>query len=349
MTQPLLQRLEDTIRAKLTFQVIQAGTVLLLLVVLCGISAARTPTFLTWQNIVYTLLTNAAYIGILACGMTFVMIAGGFDLSVASTTVVCSVVSVLMLHAMEPSNIWLALTVAALVTIAVGTVLGAANGAIISYIGVNPFVTTLSTMLIFRGVALILTHGGQMLQSPLKFNATLFEIALGKVNVLGSERYQMTIPIVTFAAVFLVSFYVLRFTRFGHYVYAIGGNENAAWLAGVNTRLINAATYAICGLTCAVGALLVTATSTTAEASSLMGLELIVIAAVIVGGTPLGGGSGGLFLTLIGLLLLRVIENLLPHFGIGEEYRNIVRGGIILVVVTIDVLIRGRGNMGRRT
>lgn len=348
MNQVARKSLWKAVKSKLTFQVIQAGTVLLLLVVLCAVSATQTDTFFTWRNLVYTLLTNAAYIGIMACGMTFVMIAGGFDLSVASTTVVCSVVAVLMLHAMEPHSIWLAITVAVLVTAAVGTVLGATNGAFISYVGVNPFVTTLSTMLIFRGVALILTSGGQMLQAPLKFSDTLFDVALGQVNLFGSEKYQLTWPILIFVVVFVISYYVLRYTRFGHYIYAHGGNESAAWLAGVNTSLVNTATYAICGLTCAIAALLLTATSTTAEASSLMGLELIVIAAVIVGGTPLGGGSGGLFLTLIGLMLLRVIENLLSHFEIQEEGRNLVRGGIILVVVTIDVLVRGTGKKGRR-
>lgn len=335
-------------KAKLSFQVIQAGTVVLLLVVLCVVSATRTETFFTWQNLVYNLLNNAAYIGIIACGMTFVMIAGGFDLSVASATVVCSVVAVLTLTGMEASSAWVAIVVAVLVTAAVGTTLGAVNGSVISYVGVNPFVTTLSTMLIFRGIALIMTHGGQTQSVPLKFKDTLFAIGLGKVNAFGSEAYQLTVPILIFVGVFVVSFYVLRFTRFGHYVYAVGGNENAAWLAGVNTSLVKAATYAICGLTCAIAALIYASMSRTAEASSLVGEELIVIAAVIVGGTPLGGGSGGLFLTLIGLLLLQVIENLLPHFGIGEEYRNIVRGGIILIVVAVDVLVRGTGRKGRR-
>jgi len=332
-----------------SFQLIQAGTVLALLLVLCAVSAVQTKTFLTWQNLVYNLLTNAAYVGIIACGMTFVMVAGGFDLSVGSTTTVCSVVAVLALQALTGQPVWVAIAVAVLVTGAAGTLLGAFNGACVSYVGVNPFVTTLSTMLVFRGIALIMTHGGQTESVPLAMKETFSQLYWGKVPLLGSEAYQITVPILVFVGVFAVSLYVLRLTRFGHYVYAVGGNENAAWLAGVNTSLVKAATYAICGLTCAVAAAIYTGMSNTAQAASYYGLELVVIASVIVGGTPLGGGSGGLLFTLVGLLLLSVIENLLPQFGVQEEYRNIVRGLIILVVVAVDVLARGARTRARRT
>jgi len=331
-----------------SFQVIQACTVLLLLLVLCAISASQTRTFLTWRNLVYNLLTNAAYLGIIACGMTFVMVAGGFDLSVGSATTVCSVVAVLVLQAMTGQPVWVAIAVAIAVTAAAGIVLGAFNGVSVAYVGVNPFVTTLSTMLIFRGIALIMTQGGQTLSVPLSQQETLTQVYWGKVAVFGSQAHRLTVPILVFLGVFAASVYVLRFTRFGHYVYAVGGNERASWLAGINTSLVKAATYAICGLTCAIAAVIYTGMSNTAQAASYQGLELVVIASVIVGGTPLGGGSGGLFFTLIGLLLLSVIENLLPQFGVQEEYRNIVRGLIILVVVAVDVQVRGSGRKARR-
>lgn len=332
-----------------SFQLVQALSVLFLLGVICVIASVRTDTFFSWRNLVYNLLTNAAYLGIIACGMTFVMVAGGFDLSVGSTTTVCSVVAVLVLQGMAGHPVWVAIGMAVLVTAGAGVVLGAVNGAAVSYIGINPFVTTLSTMLVFRGIALIMTHGGQTIMVPLALSETLRQIYWGKIPLFGGEAYQVTAPIMVFIGVFVVCFYVLRFTRFGHYVYAVGGNENASWLAGINTSLVKAATYAICGLTCAVAAVIYTGMSNTAQAASYQGLELLVIASVIVGGTPLGGGSGGLFFTLIGLLLLSVIENLLPQFGVQEEYRNIVRGLIILIVVAVDVLVRGTGRKARRT
>jgi len=332
---------ERPTRPRLSYRALQSASVFLLMVALCAISAVRTETFFTWTNLVDNLLTNAAGLGIIACGMTFVMVGGGFDLSVASTTAVCSVVVVLVLQACAAAPAWLAIGAAVLAAAAVGTTLGLFNGVVISYVGVNPFVATLSTMLIFRGLALILTAGGQTIMVPLSISDAFGRFYWAGVALTGGEQpCRLTVPVLIFAGVFLVAVYFLGYTRFGHYVYCIGGNENAAWLAGINTRLVKAATYAICGLTCSLAAVIYVAMSSTAQAASHLGLELLVIASVIVGGTPLGGGSGGLLYTLNGLLLLAVIENLLAQFGANEESRKIVRGLIILVVVTVDVLVR---------
>jgi ribose transport system permease protein len=325
---------------RISFQVVQTASLFILLVGLCAISAIKSETFFTWNNLVYNLLTNAAHLGIIACGMTLVMIAGGFDLSVASTTAVCSVVAVLLLQGLADLGPWCAIACALVGAIVAGVLLGSINGVVVSYVGVNPFVVTLSTMLIFRGIALVITHGGQTIMVPLTLSNTFRQVYWGRVNLFGSEAYQLTVPVLIFIAVFIVCFYLLRFTRLGHYIYAVGGNETASWLAGINTSLVKAATYGITGLTCAIAAGIYVAMSSTAQAASYMGLEMLVIASVIVGGTPLGGGRGSLLCTLNGLLLLSVIENLLAQFGVHEEYRNIVRGGIILVAVTTDVLAR---------
>lgn len=327
-------------RKKVSFQVVQTASVFILLVVLCAISAVKTKTFFTWNNLVYNLLTNAAYLGIIACGMTLVMIAGGFDLSVASTTAVCSVVVVLLLRGLADPGGWYTIPIALLGAIVAGILLGSVNGVVVSYVGVNPFVVTLSTMLIFRGVALVITHGGQTIMVPLVLGSTFRQIYWGRVSLFGNGAYQLPVPILIFVAVLVVCFYLLRFTRFGHYIYAVGGNENASWLAGINTSLVKAATYTITGVTCGIAAVIYAAMSSTAQAASYQGLEMLVIASVIVGGTPLGGGRGSLLCTLNGLLLLSVIENMLSQFGVQEEYRNIVRGGIILIAVTVDVLVR---------
>ena len=333
---------------RVSFRLVQTASVFLLMLALCVISSLRTQTFFTWRNLVVNLLTNASALGILACGMTFVMIAGGFDLSVASITAVCSVVAILLLKAMAAQGAWVALPLALAGTLAAGTVLGAANGVLISYVGVNPFVVTLSTMLIFRGIALIITGGGQSIQVPLNHKAPFATLYWGQVNVLGSAAHPLTVPILIFVGVFVLSVYLLRFTRFGHYVYAVGGNEGAAWLAGVNTSLVKAVTYILSGVACAIAAVIYGALSGTAQAASYQGLEMVVIASVIVGGTPLGGGSGSLLCTLNGLLLLAVIENLLGQFQVAEEYRNVVRGVIILVVVAVDILVRGAQGKRRR-
>jgi ribose/xylose/arabinose/galactoside ABC-type transport system permease subunit len=327
----------------LSFRKLQRASILVLLVVLCAVASFNTPTFLTWLNLVDNLFTSAAPIGVIALGMTFVMIAGGFDLSVASTTAVCTVVLVMVMNALGALDAPGAIAGAILLTALVGTVLGAVNGILIAYVGVNPFVVTLSTMLVFRGLALILTGGGQSLQVADIALRNRFTWFYDTQFPLFGHNHQISMPIIIFLVLFAVGIYVLKFTRFGHYIYAIGGNEEAAWLAGVNTRLIKASAYALCGFSCAVAAVIFLAMTATAQPEAHMGRELTVIASVIVGGTPLGGGSGGLVLTLMGLMLLRVIENLLTQFNISDAYRPVVTGLIIVIVVTIDVSARRRG------
>jgi len=200
----------------------------------------------------------------------------------------------------------------------------------------------LSTMLIFRGIALVISGGGQSLQVPLDLQESFRKIYQGDVIWFSGGAYPILVPIVMFVVVFAIGYYVLRVTRFGHYVYAVGGNENASWLAGVNTRLVKASCYAICGFTCAVASVIYAAQTRTAQASERQGLELQVIASVIVGGTPLGGGSGTLLRTLNGLLLLAVIENMLNQFGVSDDYKKIVQGAIILIVVAVDLVVRRR-------
>lgn len=326
-----------------SFRKFQQASILILLVALCVFASFKSSTFFTWTNLVDNILTNAAALGIVALGMTFIMIGGGFDLSVASTIVVCSVVLVMSMDWLSPHGAAVAIPVALLLTVLVGVILGAINGTLIAYIGVNPFVATLCTMLIFRGIAQILTGGGQTQQVHDILLRRRFDWFYDAgLRLCGDAGISM--PILIFLVVFVVGIYLLRFTRFGHYVYAIGGNEEAAWLAGVNTHRIKALTYVLCGFTCAIAAIIFVAKTETAGAESHMGKELVVIASVIVGGTPLGGGSGGLTATVIGLLLLRVIDNLLTQFSIGPEYRPVVTGLIILVVVTVDVFAKRRSS-----
>jgi len=324
-------------RENMSYQQMQQATIIALLIVLCTYAGIRSPSFLTWNNIVNNLFTNATIVGVIALGMTLVMVGGGFDLSVASTTVVCTIVFVQVMNGCAGQGQSVAILVGIVVTALVGTALGALNGVLISYVGVNAFVVTLSTMKVFRGLALIITGGGQSQQ------LRDLDLQNSIEGIYDAKILYIPVPIFIFAFVLAAGIYLLKYTRLGHYIYALGGNEEATWLAGINTHLVKAATYAICGLTCAIAAVIIIGKTGTAGAESYYGLELLVIASVIVGGTPLGGGSGGLGFTLTGILLLKVIENLLTQFSVGSEYREIVSGLIIVVVVTIDVLVRKRG------
>lgn len=323
-----------------SLQLIQQGSVVLLTIILVIYSWMKSGGSAIWAD---DLLTYAAPIGIVACGMTFVMVAGGFDLSVASITAVCGVVFVLMLRQLETQSAAVAVPIALACTLIAGVILGAINGGLIAYIGVNPFVTTLSTLFIFRGVALFLTDGGQSFLVPIEMKPAVRAFYWGGLEIPGTA-FRLSTPLLTLIVLFVVGLYGLRFTRFGHYCYALGGNERAAWLSGINTAAVKASTYVISGVTCAVAAVLLIGLSVTAEASSHKGLEMIVIAAVIVGGTPLGGGRGGLWNTMVGLILLCVIQKLLTQWGAPDEYQQIVTGAIIVTVVAIDVLIRRTKN-----
>lgn len=326
-----------------SFKKLQQASILILVLALGLFASFKSPTFFTWTNIVDNLFANATTIGIMAIGMTFVMIGGGFDLSVAANTAVCGIVLVMTMNELSPHGAAVAIPTALLAAGLVGMALGLVNGVLIAYVGVNPFVVTLSTMFVFRGIALILTGGGQSLQvADLALRKQFTWIYDTQVPLYGAD-YQIGVPILIFLAVLAIGIYLLKFTRFGHYVYAVGGNEQAARLAGVNARRIKAATYVMCGLGCAIAAMIFVAMISTAEAASHKGIELDVIASVIVGGTALGGGSGGLMFTVTGVLLLRLIDNLLTQFSVGSEYREVVTGLIILLVVTVDVLARKRG------
>ncbi len=297
------------------------------LLAICLVKANNIPLWLG------NLLTDAAVLGSIACGMTFVMIAGGFDLSVGSIAAVCGVVAVLTMKEMATVAPWLAISVAVVATMTTGVILGALNGGLIAYVGVNPFVVTLSTMFVFRSIGLVLTSGGQSQVVPIQFTECYRLFYWGGFHVLS---LKISVPLLIAIAVFLVSLYVLRLTRFGHYAYATGGNRKASWLAGINTHRVVALTYVISGAVCAIAALIWTGLSTTAQASDYAGKEMLVIASVIVGGTPWGGGRGGLFATLCGLLLLCTMDQLLTQFGIDPQYRQIVTGLIIVVAVAID-------------
>jgi ribose transport system permease protein len=320
---------------KFNVERLQQLSIAALLALLVTISIVKSRNVPVWAS---NLLTDAAVVGVITIGMTFVMVAGGFDLSVGSIAAVCGCVAVLALKAMPaqaPTSV--ALASAFGLTLVCGLILGAINGVFIAYLGVNPFVVTLSMMFVFRGIGLVLTGGGQSQVVPMQHSEAFRLIYWKAFRLLG---LKISVPVLIFLALFAAGVYLLRFTRFGHHVYATGGNERAAWLAGINTRAVSAITYILSGVACAVAALIWTGLSTTAQASDYAGKEMIVIAAVIVGGTPLGGGRGGLFTTLGGLLLLCALDQLLTQFGVDPQYRQIMTGLIILAAVTLDTYFK---------
>ncbi len=297
----------------------QYGILLAFLVVVVALSILE-PSFLTTNNLL-NVLRQTSVIGIMAVGMTFVILTAGIDLSVGSMLALTGVVCAYFEHRGWP--------VAALVpvTLMLGALIGTVNGIVITVGKVTPFVVTLGTMSIARGSAHIYTAGQPIsgFGAPFRF--------------LGSgELFDIPVPIIIFAVTVLAAAAVLRHTRLGRYTYAIGGNEEAARLAGISVDLYKTSAYAICGMTSALGAIVLTSRLNAAESIAGTGYELDVIAAVVIGGTSLMGGRGGVWGTLIGALLIGTINNGMNLLMISSYYQLVVKGTIIVAAVLLDRL-----------
>ncbi len=299
----------------------QFGTLIGLLV-LCAVLWVLTPHFLTVSNLL-NIAQQTSINAIVAVGMTFVILSGGIDLSVGSIVAVAGVVLGTLLHQGQP------LPVAMAASIAVGVACGAANGALVSWGGLPPFIVTLGMMSIARGVALVVTEA-----RPVSgFDAGFRSLATGSMAFIPA-------PVVVMILVYGVAHLVLTYTTFGRYVYAIGGNEEATRLSGVNVRAHKTAVYGVSGLMSAVAAIILTARLNSAQPIAGMMYELDAIAATVIGGTSLMGGQGSLGGTLVGALIIGVLRNGLNLLGVSSFLQQIVIGVVIVGAVLVDTVLK---------
>ena len=297
------------------------GGIFLALILVCTLFSSMTSRFLTPTNI-SVILNQVSVNAILAFGVTFVIIAGGIDLSLGSLVAVCGVVVALLSQNNEYS-LWLAI----IGTLIAGIALGALNGIIVVLTKVPPFIVTLGTMTIGRGVALILSKGRPIsdLNESLNF--------LGNGDLLG-----IPIPILFLVLSYATCHILLTKTIFGRYVKAIGGNEMASYVAGVRVNRIKLYVYMISGLFAALAGILLTARINTGQPNAGLGFELDAIAAVIIGGTSTRGGKGTITGTLLGVLFIGVINNGLDLINVSAYWQQVIMGGIIILAVVLDGL-----------
>ncbi|PYR43199.1 MAG: ribose ABC transporter permease [Acidobacteria bacterium] len=292
------------------------------LVVLCAILWILTPYFLTVSNLL-NIAEQTSINAIVAVGMTFVILSGGIDLSVGSIVALAGVVLGLALRDGQPLALALALTLAA------GLVCGLVNGLLVSLGGLPPFIVTLGTMSIARGAALLVTEG-----RPISgFAASFRVLATGRVGFVPA-------PVIATAVVYLAAHVALAGTTFGRYVYAIGGNEEATRLSGVAVRFHKTMIYGVSGLMSAIAAVILTARLNSAQPIAGMMYELDAIAATVIGGTSLMGGDGTLAGTLVGALIMGVLRNGLNLLGVSSFLQQIVIGGVIVVAVLLDTVLK---------
>jgi ribose/xylose/arabinose/galactoside ABC-type transport system permease subunit len=279
--------------------------------------AITSQQFRTTGNLRNVLQQNAV-IGIIACGMTFAIILGGFDLSVGAVAALASVVGAKIMIEVD-----IAVGIAG--ALMAGLLVGLLNGILIAYVGVNPFVSTLGTMTVMRGLVYVYTNATPIFGVDYSFT----RVGLGRWG-------PVPVATVIFAAVAAILIFVLRQTRFGHYVYAIGGNVVAAAEMGVNVRRVQLAVYGLIGVCAAAAGIILIGQTATGQPQAALGYELTAIAAVVVGGASLGGGRGGLGGTIVGVFLLGVVSNALNLFGVSPFWQPVATGTILVVAVAID-------------
>ncbi len=299
-------------------------------VLACLFLSFATDSFATPKNI-YNITRNVTFVAIIALGMTMVIITGGIDLSVGSVLCLCSMVLGVVMHA--GYNIETGIVAAVLTALAVG----AFHGILIAYIGLPPFVVTLGTLSIARSLAMV-TSG----------NTVVFEFGPDHEKLLslggGAWFFGIANPVIYMIVLALITGFVLRWTRFGRYLYAIGGNEHAATLTGVPVKQIKVAVYMISSLTAGIAGIVQTGWLGAITTNIGTGLELQVIAAAVIGGAALVGGSGTAIGALIGAALIEIIRNSLGLLGINAFWQGVFIGSAILVAVLFDRLRNLRQN-----
>ncbi|MCE4955999.1 ABC transporter permease [Macrococcoides caseolyticum] len=293
---------------------------LLGLIILVIVITALNSSFIAPSNI-FNLLRQVSINGLIAFGMTFVILTGGIDLSVGSILALSSALTALMITSgVDPI---LALLIGALI----GAILGALNGVLITMGKMAPFIATLATMTIFRGLTLVVTDGNPITNLG---DNILFQM-FGKGYLFG-----IPVPAITMLIVFLILYFVLHKTVFGKNTYAIGGNEKAAYISGIKVNKVIVLIYSISGLMASIAGAILTSRLNSAQPTAGTSYELDAIAAVVLGGTSLTGGKGRIFGTLIGVLIIGVLNNGLNLLGVSSFYQQVIKGVVILIAVLLD-------------
>jgi len=300
----------------------QTFWVLIAVILACIFLSMATDSFATAKNI-YNITRNVTFVAIIALGMTLVIITGGIDLSVGSVLCLCSMVLAVVMHA------GYSIEVGIVASIGTALLVGAFNGILIAYLGFPPFVVTLGMLSIARSLAMVASNNTVVFQFGPDHDKLL---ALGG----GAWVFGIANPVLYMVVLALITGFVLRWTKFGRYVFAIGGNEHAATLTGVPVPRIKVIVYMISALSAGVAGIIQTGWLGAVTTNISAGMELQVIAAAVIGGANLAGGVGTAFGALIGAALIEIIRNSLGLLGINAFWQGSFIGGAIVLAVLLD-------------
>jgi len=305
------------------FNVRDAGTLIGLLIIIVTFSFLS-PVFLTLPNLL-NVLQQSSINALIALGMTLVIISGGIDLSVGPTAAMSAVFGASLMVAGVP------VPLAILMTLGVGAMCGLFSGTLIAWAGLQPFIVTLGGLSLFRAIALIFTGGNPVFGIPTSFR-----------DLINSSLFGIPTPIIIVAIIAFVLWTVMNKTPLGEYILAIGGNEEAARVAGVPVRRTKITVYVISGILASLASLILIGRLGAAEPTIGTLWELDAIAAAAIGGASLMGGKGSIFGTLIGVIILGALRNGLTLLNIQAFYQLLATGLIIIIAMLIDRATRGK-------
>lgn len=303
------------------------------LIVLFIVFSVASPNFLQFNNIIGILLATAVN-GVLALGVTYVIITGGIDLSIGTVMTFSAVMTGVFI------TFWqLPVPVGIIGGISAGVLAGLINGVVIAKMKIPPFIATLGMMYVAKGLSLIISG-----LKPIYFNGApeFREIAMG--SIIGAVLPQFEVPnavLILFGAAIVASLILAR-TILGRYTFALGSNEEATRLSGVNVDKWKIAVYTLCGTFAGIGGVMMAARLNSAQPALGQGYELDAIAAVVIGGTSLSGGEGTILGTIIGAFVLSVLTNGLRILSVPQEWQTVVTGAIVILAVYLDILRRRR-------
>jgi len=311
--------------SSILLDIIRRYSVLLILLAIGVIFTLGSDRFLTPSNLMNIAL-QTSIIAIVAIGMTFVILTAGIDLSVGSVVALCGALAA-GLAVQQGLGTYLGIILA----LVAGVVVGLINGLLIVKGKMPPFIATLSTLAIARGLTLVYTEGRPISGIDERF-----------IFFSGGEILGIATPVIIMVIIFVIAYIVLRSTRFGNYVYATGGNEEISRLAGIRTSSVKLSVYMISGFLAAVGGVLLTARLWSAQPNAAVGLELDAIAAPVLGGVSLFGGVGGVAGAVVGAFILGILSNGLNLMGVPSFWQQVIKGVVLILAIVVDVATKRR-------
>ncbi len=301
--------------------------ILLLTALVFSSLSSRFFTVLNFTNI----LKQISHYAILAAGVYFAILLGGIDISVGSVLGFAGAMAALIVSGM-PDSPWSA-PLAILAALLIGLAAGLFNGFFISRFGLQPMIVTLATLSIFRGATLVLIGGAAVSIAGTRYAGAPLFTALGQSTLLGG---YLPVPIIIMVMVYLVVYYVLNRTAFGRHMYAIGGNEEASLLSGIDVMKTKLVAYMASGLLAGIAGIIITARVASATPTAGQSYEMDAIAAVVIGGTSLRGGEGKVLYTIVGALIIGMLNNIQTLMGVDSYFQTIIKGAVILLAVLLD-------------